>query len=123
MSFEELVGRAERVVIHLLAKLPPELRTLAEGVAVHYETVPPAAIMAEGFEPDILGLFAGHAHGAEYSESDPFPPQISLYLDNIWDCAEGDLDNFSEEVKLTYLHELGHYFGWDEEDLAERGLD
>jgi predicted Zn-dependent protease with MMP-like domain len=26
-------------------------------------------------------------------------------------------------VRLTYLHELGHYFGWDEDQLTSRGLD
>jgi predicted Zn-dependent protease with MMP-like domain len=26
-------------------------------------------------------------------------------------------------VRVTYLHELGHFLGWDEEDLAARGLD
>jgi predicted Zn-dependent protease with MMP-like domain len=26
-------------------------------------------------------------------------------------------------VRLTYLHELGHYLGWDEDEIAERGLE
>jgi predicted Zn-dependent protease with MMP-like domain len=26
-------------------------------------------------------------------------------------------------VRLTYLHELGHFLGWDESDLEIRGLD
>jgi len=30
---------------------------------------------------------------------------------------------FREEVERTYLHELGHYLGWDEDDVAARGLD
>jgi predicted Zn-dependent protease with MMP-like domain len=30
---------------------------------------------------------------------------------------------FRDEVRLTYLHELGHYLGWDEDELAARGLD
>ena len=37
--------------------------------------------------------------------------------------ASGDEDaDFEDEVRLTYLHELGHHFGWDEGDLEERGL-
>lgn len=123
MSFEELVQRAERVVSRLQAKLPLELRALAAGVAVHYESEPDDSVLAEGIEPDTLGLFTGHPHGTEFSHADPAPPQILLYLDNIWDFAEGDPVGYTEEVRLTYLHELGHYFGWDENDLAARGLD
>jgi predicted Zn-dependent protease with MMP-like domain len=51
------------------------------------------------------------------------PPQISLYLDNIWDFVEQDREAFLGEVSITYLHELGHFFGWDEDDLAARDLD
>lgn len=112
----DAVGAAQR-------QLPPELRPLAREVAVHYERLPAPELEKEGFEPDILGLFTGRAHGTEFSHDTPTPPQILLYLDNLWDFAEGDEEIFREEVRLTYLHELGHYFGWDEDDLAARGLD
>jgi len=42
---------------------------------------------------------------------------------NLWDFAEGDAEAFREEVRLTYLHELGHFLGWDEDQVAARGLD
>ena len=51
------------------------------------------------------------------------PPQILLFLDNIWDYAEADEEIYRDEVRLTYLHELGHYLGWDEDEIAERGLE
>ena len=51
------------------------------------------------------------------------PPQILLFLANIWDYAGGAEPAFREEVRVTYLHELGHYLGWDESDLEVRGLD
>lgn len=112
----DTVGAAQR-------QLPPEIRTLARGVAVHYERVPAGDVLADGFEPDILGLFTGSAHGTELSEDNLAPPQILLYLDNLWDFAGGDADIFRDEVRLTYLHELGHFLGWDEDELTARGLD
>lgn len=51
------------------------------------------------------------------------PPQIILFLENIWEYAEGDAGVYRVEVRTTLLHELGHYLGLDEDDLAERGLD
>jgi len=123
MSFEELVRRASRVVSRVQKRLPREIGRVACVVPVHYEAVPSESVLAEGFEPDILGLFSGHSYASEFSTEDPAPPQIFLYLENLWDFAEGDLQAFGEELRVTYLHELGHYLGWDEEALAERGLD
>jgi predicted Zn-dependent protease with MMP-like domain len=104
-------------------RLPADLRPLARAVPVHYQAGPDASVLAEGFEPDLLGLFTGNPHGTEYSHDQPAPPQILLYIGNLWDLAEEDVEIFREEVRLTYLHELGHYLGWDEDDLAARGLD
>jgi predicted Zn-dependent protease with MMP-like domain len=112
----DTVGAAQR-------QLPPDIRALARGVAVHYEQLPAEDVIAEGFEPDILGLFTGSPHGTEFSQEIPAPPQILLYLENLWDFAEGDVDVFREELRVTYLHELGHYLGWDEDQLTARGLD
>jgi predicted Zn-dependent protease with MMP-like domain len=36
-------------------------------------------------------------------------------------CVEEGGD-FTDEVRVTYLHELGHHLGWDEDDLEGRGL-
>jgi predicted Zn-dependent protease with MMP-like domain len=112
----DTVGAAQR-------QLPPEIRTLARGVAVHYERAPDADVIADGFEPDILGLFSGSPHGTELTQDVPTPPQIFLFLESLWEFAEGDPEVFREEVRVTYLHELGHYLGWDEDQLTARGLD
>jgi predicted Zn-dependent protease with MMP-like domain len=44
-------------------------------------------------------------------------------LENLRDFAEGDEVIFREEVRTTFLHELGHYLGLDEDELTERGLE
>ena len=49
--------------------------------------------------------------------------QIILYLENILEECEEAGTGFSEEVRRTYLHELGHYLGLDEDALAARDLD
>jgi predicted Zn-dependent protease with MMP-like domain len=123
MEFAQLTQIAADAVGAAQRQLPPEIRPLARGVAVHYERLPAADVIAEGFPDDILGLFTGSAHGTELSHDNPAPPQILLYLDNLWDFAEEDVDVFREETRLTYLHELGHYLGWDEDQLTARGLD
>ena len=123
MKFSQLVEIAAVVVGAAQRQLPPEIRPLARAVPVHYEPAPSADLLAEGFEPDILGLFTGNPHGAELASDNPAPPQILLYLPSLWDFAGEDVAVFREEVRLTYLHELGHYLGWDEGELTARGLD
>ena len=121
MTLARLTAIAVETVAATQRKLPPEIRPLARAVPVHYEAGPAADLLAEGFEPDILGLFTGDPYGE--SSDNPSPPQILLYLESLWDFAEEDPEVFREEVRLTYLHELGHYLGWDEDELTARGLD
>jgi len=104
-------------------RLPPELRSASEHVVTLFQDVPDQAILDQGFEPDLLGLFEGASRlEADPASSDP-PPRILLYLRNLWDLAGGDPQIFSEEVRTTYLHELGHFLGFDEDDLTLRNLD
>jgi predicted Zn-dependent protease with MMP-like domain len=104
-------------------RLPRPLRPHAEALPVVYEPHPNDAVLADGWEPDLLGLFVGKAFGEEESGYADVPSQILLFLENLWDFAEEDEDLYREEVRTTYLHELGHYLGLDELDLEERGLD
>jgi predicted Zn-dependent protease with MMP-like domain len=104
-----------------LAELPAPLRERARQLPVTFERIPNPGLQADGIAPDTLGLFSG----PELAEEDavPMPPQIILFLENLWDFAEGDEDIFGDEVHTTFLHELGHYLGLNEDDLTERGLD
>jgi predicted Zn-dependent protease with MMP-like domain len=124
VTLAQLTAAAQQVVDSAQRRLPPEVRAAAAAVPVCYEPWPNDAILAEGWEPDILGLFVGHEHGGELRDDPaPLPPQILLFLENLWDYAEGDPAVFRDEVRLTYLHELGHYLGWDEDEVARRGLE
>lgn len=123
MEFARLSHLAQSVVAAARRRLPSEVRTAADAVPVCFEPVPNEGILAEGWEPDILGLFVGHEHGGELGDGAPLPPQILLFLENIWEFAGGDEEIFRDEVRLTYLHELGHYLGWDEDEVARRGLE
>jgi predicted Zn-dependent protease with MMP-like domain len=104
-----------------LTALPEPLRMRAEKLPVIFERQPNAELQADGIECDTLGLFIG-AEFVEENDS-PLPPQIILFLENIWDVAETNEKRFREEVRTTFLHELGHYLGLDEDDLIERGLE
>jgi predicted Zn-dependent protease with MMP-like domain len=121
VNLEKLQALALLEVEATVAVLPKPLRDQAEKLPVTFERVPNAGLQADGIEADTLGLFTG----AEFADEGnvPLPPQIILFLENLWDFAEGDEEIFRDEIHTTYLHELGHYLGLDEDELTERGLE
>jgi predicted Zn-dependent protease with MMP-like domain len=121
VNLEKLQALALLEVEATVAVLPKPLRDQAEKLPVTFERVPNAGLQADGIEADTLGLFTG----AEFADEGnvPMPPQIILFLENLWDFAEGDEEIFRDEIHTTYLHELGHYLGLDEDELTERGLE
>lgn len=121
--WSKLCALALNEVESTLAELPAPLRERAKTLPVTCERLPNAAQIRDGTESDTLGLFVGPEYAFEEAAAEPLPPQIILFLQNLWDLAEGDEEIFREEVRTTYLHELGHYLGLDEEDLFERGLE
>jgi len=121
LDWEKLCAVASEEVEATLAALPKPLREQAKQLPVTLERIPNAGLQADGVEPDTLGLFTG----PEFAEEGkvPMPPQIILFLENLWDLAEGEEKIFREEVRTTFLHELGHYLGLDEDELTEHGLE
>jgi predicted Zn-dependent protease with MMP-like domain len=120
-DWKQLQALALDAVETTLAELPAPLREQARRLPITMERHPSRDLVADGIEPDTLGLFVG----PEFAQEDavPMPPQVILFLENIWELVEGDEEFFREEVHTTLLHELGHYLGLDEDDLTERGLE
>ncbi len=114
--------RAEAVVQAVRAALPAALRTAAQDLPVILEDRPGRALLEEGFTDDLLGIFDAPEY-ADTAAADPRPPCIRLFIQNLRDEAEDDPDTFREEVRITFLHELGHFLGLDEAALADRGLE
>lgn len=123
LSEEKLKGIAEAEVERAIRSLPDEVRREAETLPLVFEMRPTDEMLGPDLDEDVLGLFVGEPLADRGSTLDPLPAQILLFLENIWDYADGRMSVFREEVRVTYLHELGHYFGWDEGDLAERDID
>ena len=97
MTFEEHVRRA-------LDELPAELAKALENVAVVVEDEAPG-------DPDLFGLW----ESAEY-----LPDKITIFRKPLVQ-AFPDPAELEEEIRITVLHELAHYFGLDEDRLDELG--
>ena len=121
MNWNQICALASREIENTLSRLPKQLRERAVALPVTFEPRPNPEMQADGIEADTLGLFTG----PELAEEGmiPMPPQIILFLENIREMVENDETAFREEVATTFLHELGHYLGLDEDDLIDRGLE
>jgi predicted Zn-dependent protease with MMP-like domain len=121
MDFETLSRWADEELKSLVKVLPQDVRAAAEKVPVSLEEKPGGSAFDEVLVGDELGLFEGPS-----SAEEPDPSELSrirLFLTNIWEWVEEDEQDFRDEVGTTFLHELGHYLGWDEDEVNERGLE
>ena len=119
---EQLERRVGEIVRRVIAELPPDLRTLAERVPVFCGWEMAEHWLEEGVADDSMGLFSGPALNEPTDPDCLESPSITFFLAELWDYCGEDLPTFDEEVRITYIHEFGHYLGLDESELESRGL-
>jgi len=116
ISEDEIVRIAEEA----LAELSEEANQNLERVAILIDDLPSDELIADGVDPRLLGLFQGT--GMADDSAAPSVTTIHLFKRNL-ERVSHDLDELAEQVRITVLHETAHYFGLDEEDLENLGLD
>ncbi len=99
-------------------------RGALSNVAVVVEDWPPDWLLDELGVPDGDTLY-GFYHGVPLPErsvqdSGNLPDKISIYRGPLEEDFP-DPAELSREIRVTLLHEIGHYFGMEEEELAQLG--
>ena len=104
MTFEEHVQAA-------LDNLPPEFAAALENVAVVVEDEHPD-------EPDLFGWYDGLGPGRDHAGA--LPDRIVIYRRPLEE-AFPDPRELERAIRVTVLHEVGHFFGLDEDRIDELG--
>lgn len=112
-----IARRAEDVV----SKIPIDFRKRLENVPIIIEERPHRELVESGFDPRALGLFEGLEDGAGHDALALAPSRIVLYSANLV-AAFPDPADLDEQIEITLLHEIGHFFGLDEEQVEDLGL-
>jgi predicted Zn-dependent protease with MMP-like domain len=116
-----------RLVADALDSLPPEFLARMENIAVLVEDVPleqrrrdrMPAPRSERPRRLILGVFVGTpATNQSVFNVSTGPARIVLYQKNIEAVCHSDAE-VRREVRMTVIHEVGHYFGMSEEQLRD----
>ncbi|CAN5780516.1 metallopeptidase family protein [soil metagenome] len=131
--------RFDAILERVLEALPAAVRAVIEEVPVIVEDRPAPELLEslrkQGVLPDdepeaddeLMGLHSGVAITEQsLGASGELPPMIHVFRDAVvaevggWkiENAESEL---AEEIRVTLLHEIGHHFGLDEDDLDELG--
>jgi predicted Zn-dependent protease with MMP-like domain len=111
------------ILDNVLESLPPVIRETVLTVPVLVQPKPTAEIAdrAPHISPDVLGLFVGSSVGDQVSAPSGYPDVVLLFQRNL-ERAGRTRREVAREIKITLLHEYGHYLGFDEEELEHLGL-
>ena len=114
----------DRIVKRAIRRIPEELRKHLDNVLISVRKRPTEEMLEEMEVPlgeELLGYFSGVPIG-DQSVTDP-----PLYSDTIFIFQEPleemcrTVEELEEEIELTVVHEIAHYFGISEERLQELG--
>jgi len=114
------------LVEHAMERIPDEFRMAIQNLQIVVEDWPDPAVMEDVTgDPDevLYGLYTGTPlpdRGAGYGNT--MPDVITLYQGPLEEDFP-DRDELCYEIEVTLVHEIGHYFGFDEETIERYGYD
>jgi predicted Zn-dependent protease with MMP-like domain len=124
MSFRVTRKRFGELVEQALAELPEPFASFLEEVPVEIHDRPsPKQLKSLGLKDDelLLGLYHGRPRTQRSVEdSGRMPDLIYIFQEDIEQVSRNEADLISQ-VRTTVLHEIGHHFGMDEDDLDDVG--
>ena len=116
-QFEHLVNEAIR-------ELPQEFREKLQNVAIIVEDYPSEELLERMEVPEdetLFGLYEGVPLPERgYFDRPLFPDRVFLFQGAIEDACDSE-EEIREEIKITLVHEIAHFFGMDDDYLEEIG--
>jgi len=121
LDYQDIRKEVGRIV----ARLPRRFREQLRNVEFVVEKRPSITLLrAEGLDPShdaLYGIYQGVPLPDRSSLDLPLlPDKITIFAEPLLEDFP-DPDELREEIRLTVLHEIAHYFGMDEEEIEDLG--
>jgi predicted Zn-dependent protease with MMP-like domain len=113
-----------RFVEEAAEELPPQFAELVEEVPIEIHDAPTPELLAEVGVPKgstLRGLYRGRPRPRRHIEDSGAMPDVILIFQNTIEAVCADEEQLKRQVRTTVLHEIGHHFGLDEDDLERLG--
>ncbi|MBN1939254.1 MAG: metallopeptidase family protein [Candidatus Aminicenantes bacterium] len=113
--------RFQQLVAEAIDSLPKNFRGRIKNVAVLVEDLPSPEIVEDmglGSPWDLFGLYHGIPYGQRGSYYGNYPPDVILIFQKPLERYASTEDEIRDEVRATVIHEVGHYFGFDDVELG-----
>ncbi|GBD10537.1 hypothetical protein HRbin23_00181 [bacterium HR23] len=113
-----------RLVQEALAGLPATVLAYLDNVDILVQDWPtPQQLASVGAESpyDLLGLYEGIPRTERSFYNLVLPDRITLFQRPIEAVCES-AEEVAQQVRVTILHELAHYYGWKDADMERLGL-
>jgi predicted Zn-dependent protease with MMP-like domain len=113
----------ERLVDAAVAELPAEFRERLRNVVILIEDAPSPEMLAQmDMEEDetLMGLYEGTPLTERGFEAPLYPDRIWIFQRPIEEACSTDSE-VQEEIRITIMHEIAHFFGIDDDDLEDMG--
>ena len=110
----------EAIVEEAIDSIPPMFLDELDNVAFFIEDEPDAQLAKDG---EIFGLYEGvniYDRGDGYGGIDELPDSITIFK-GPHERLDMPREQVIEEVRRTVVHEVGHYFGMNEEQIQAMG--
>jgi predicted Zn-dependent protease with MMP-like domain/Flp pilus assembly protein TadD len=106
-------------------ELPERISEASQEVAVVVERYPDLVLLGESPVPypaELLGLYTGVPLSERSTFDSGRPPDVIHLFKRNLELATSDPAELRHEIRVTLIHEMGHYLGLEEDDLDELGI-
>ncbi len=111
--------RFDATVKRALDSLPPDFRLRLKNVVISVQDYASDDLLEEVGEDELLGLYIGTPLTERgFEDSFLLPDQILLFQGALEDACESE-EELEDEIRVTVIHEVGHFFGLSEDEIEE----
>lgn len=124
MAYRVSKTRFGELVEEALLELPDSFAAFLEEVPIEVRDRPtPRQLRSLGIEPGglLLGLYHGRPRTQRSVEDSATMPDVIYLFQEPIELVSNSDEQLVRQVRITVLHEIGHYFGMSEADLDELG--